>query len=69
MKKKKKQQKKPLTIEEDKSFHERNISYICKKKFSIDDKKQYKIRDHYYYSGKYGRVAHDIDSLRYKTPK
>ena len=37
--KKKKQQKKPLTIEEDKSFHERHISYICKKEFSIDDKK------------------------------
>ena len=37
--KKKQQQKNPLTIEEDKSFHEQNISYICKKEFSIDDKK------------------------------
>ena len=37
--KKKKKKKKPLTIEEDKSFQEQNISYICKKEFSIDDKK------------------------------
>ena len=59
----------PLTIEENKSFHEQNISYICKKEFGTDNKKQYKIRDHYYYSGKYRRVAHDIDNLRYKTPK
>ena len=41
------------------------------KEFSTDDnnKKCHKVRDHYHYTGKYRGAAHDICSLRYKTPK
>ena len=32
-------------------------------------KKNYKVRDHCYYTGKYRGAAHDICNLRYKIPK
>ena len=39
----------PLTSEE-KQFHcEQNVSYVCKKEFSADDKRYYKFRDHCHY--------------------
>ena len=42
-----------------------------KKGFSTDDDNNvyHKVRDHCHYTGNYRGAAHDICSLRYKTPK
>ena len=71
-----------LTDEENKSYEEQNVCYICTKEFSDDDaddddddddddanKKYQKVRDHCYYTRKYRGAAHNICNLRYKTPK
>ena len=69
-----------LTDEENKSYEEENVCYICTKEFSDDDaddddddddanKKYQKVRDHCYYTRKYRGAAHNICNLRYKTPK
>ena len=55
----------PLTTEE-KIYNEQEICYICKKEF---DEKNYKVRDHCHYTGKYRGAAHNICILRYKIPK
>ena len=47
----------PLTTKEEIYHNKQKICYICKKEF---DKKNYKVRDHCHYMGKY---------LRYKMPK
>ena len=39
----------PLTSEEKQLHCEQNVSYICKKEFSADDKRYYKVRDHCHY--------------------
>ena len=48
---------------------EQKVCYICKKRFSANDKKYRKVRDHCHYTEKYRGAAHDICNLRYKTPK
>ena len=59
----------PLTTE-DKIYHNKQkICYICKKEFNNNDKKNYKVRDHCHYTGKYRGAAHNICNLRYKVPK
>ena len=60
-----------LTQEERKTQRWAKIYYICKKKFTTDndDKKNYKVKDHCYYTGKYRGAAHSICNLRYKTPR
>ena len=58
-----------LTTKE-KIFHNKQKAcYICKKEFNINDKKNYKVRDHCHYTGKYRGAAHNICNLRYKVPK
>ena len=59
----------PLTVKESQSYHDLKACYICKKKFSIDDKKYYKVRDHCHFTGKYRDTAQNIFNLKYKTPK
>ena len=59
----------PLTTEEKIYHNEQEICYICKKEFDTNDKKNYKVRDHCYYTGKYRGAAHNICNLRYKIPK
>ena len=54
----------PLTKKEEKKHNK----HICKKGFSTD-KKYHKVKDHRHYTGKYRGAAHDICSLKYKTPK
>ena len=54
-----------FTNEENQSYHEQWICYICKKEFSTDNK----VSNHYHYTGKYRGAAHNICNLRYKTPK
>ena len=56
----------PLTTEEKIYHSEREICYICKKEF---DGKNYKVRDHCHYTGKYRGAAHNMCNLRYKIPK
>ena len=58
----------PLTTEK-KNHNEQEICYICKKEFDKSDKKNYKVRDHCHYTGKYRGAAHNICNLRYKIPK
>ena len=54
----------PLTFKDTDSYYEQKACYTCKRKFSIDDKKYYKVRDHCHYTGKYRGGAH-ICNLRY----
>ena len=54
----------PLTKEEEKMHHRQKRCYICKKEFSTDDQKHYKVKDHCHYTGKYRGTAHDICNLR-----
>ena len=56
----------PLTTKEGIDYNKQKIRYICKKEF---DKKNYKVRDHFHYTGKYRGAAHNICNLRYKIPK
>ena len=55
-----------LTIKEEKYHNKQKICYICKNEL---DKKNYKVRDHCHYTGKYRGAAHNICNLRYKIPK
>ena len=59
----------PLTTEEKIYHNKQKICYICKKEFNNNDKKNYKVRDHCRYTGKYRGAAHNICNLRYKVPK
>ena len=67
-----------LTTEEKIYHNKQKICYICKKEFnnndmaelsSVERKKNYKVRDHCHYMGKYRGAAHNICNLRYKVPK
>ena len=58
-----------LTTEEKIYHNKQKICYICKKEFNNNDKKNYKVRDHCHYTGKFRGVAHNICNLRYKVPK
>ena len=58
-----------LTAEEKVYHNKQNICYICKTEFNNNDKKNYKVRDHCYYKGKYRGAAHNICNLRYKVAK
>ena len=59
----------PLTKEEEINYNDQKVCYICKKEFDTIDKKNYKVRDHCHYTGKYRGAAHNICNLRYKVPK
>ena len=59
----------PLTIKEKIYHNKQKICYVCKKEFNNHDKKNYKVRDHCHYMGKYRDAAHNICNLRYKVPK
>ena len=59
----------PLTAEEKIYHNKQKICYICKKEFSNNEKKNYKVRDHCHYTCKYRGAAHNICNLRYKVSK
>ena len=59
----------PLTTEEKIHYNEQEICYICKKEFNKNDEKNYKVRYHCHYTGKYRGTVHNICNLRYKIPK
>ena len=43
----------PLTTEGKIYHNKQKICYICKKEFNNKEKKNYKVRDHCHYTGKY----------------
>ena len=59
----------PLTKKEEENHNNKKFCYICKKEFDTNDKKNYKVRDHCHYTGKYRGSAHNICNLRYKMLK
>ena len=68
----------PLTDEENKSYEEHKVCYICKKESSDDDddddddddnKMYQKVRDNCHYTGNYREATRYISNLRHKTPK
>ena len=58
-----------LTTKEEIYHNKQKLCYICKKEFDLNDKKNYKVRDHCHYTGKHRGAAHNICNLRYKIPK
>ena len=59
----------PLTKKEEENHNNQKVCYICKKEFDTNGKKNYKVRDHCHYMGKYRAAAHNMCNLRYKIPK
>ena len=67
----------PLSYEENESYKNQKVCYICKKEISTDNdydndngnKKYHKVRDHCHFTVKYRGDAHNICNLRYKTPR
>ena len=59
----------PFTTEEKIYHNKQKKCYICKKEFSNNEKKNYKVRDHCHYTGKYRGAAHNICNLKYKVFK
>ena len=59
----------PLTTEEKIHYNKQEICYICKEEFDKSDKKDYKVRDHCHYTGKYRGAARNISNFRYKIPR
>ena len=61
-----------LTKEQQESYENAKICYICKEKFEnkyLKDKKYCKVRDHCHYRGEYRKAAHSICNLEYSAPK
>ena len=58
-----------LTKEEQKSYENPKISYICKKKIYLKDKKYRKARGYCHYTGQYRGTARSIWNLKYSEPK
>ena len=58
-----------LTKKEEENHNNQKVCYICKKDFGANDKKNYKVRGHCHYTGKYRGAAHNMYNLRYKVPK
>ena len=59
----------PLTTKGEIDYNKQKICYICKKEFNKNDEKNYNVRDHCHYTGKYRGAAHNMCNLRYKIPK
>ena len=61
-----------LTNEQQKSYENAKICYICKEKFEekhAKDKNYCKVRDHFNYTGEYRDAPHIIFNLKYSVPK
>ena len=68
----KKRKMKLLTKEQQKSYENANICYLCKQVFEnkyLKDKKHRKVRNHGHYTGKYRSATHSICNLKYTVPK
>ena len=64
-----------LTNNEVTLYESQKVCHICKGWFCYDKSKNkkfklyQKVRDHWHYTGKFRRDAHNIFNLRYKVPK
>ena len=68
----KKKKMKLLTKEQQESYENAKICYICKEKIDkkyLKDEKYLKVRDHCHYTGEYRGAAHIIYNLNYSVPK
>ena len=57
------------TKKERKAHRDQKVCYICKRTFSSDDDKYYKIKDHCYYTEKYLGAAHVVCCKNVKYQK
>ena len=67
-----KKKMKLLTKQEQKSYENAKICYVCKQKFEnkyLEDWKYLTVRDHCHYMGEYRGNAHSICNLKYSAPK
>ena len=63
----KKKKMKLLTKEQQESYEDAKVRYICKENFGnkyLKDEKHCKVRDHCHYTAKYGGAAHSICILK-----
>ena len=63
---------KSLINEQQKSYENVKICYICKETFEdkhVKDKNYSKVRDHFHNTGKCRGAAHSICNLKYHAPK
>ena len=58
-----------LTKEQQQSYRNAKLCYACKENKYLKDKKYFKVRDHYHYTGKYRGAVHSICNLKYSVPK
>ena len=61
-----------LTKEQQESYENAKLCYICEEKLKnkhLEDKKYCKVRNHCHYTGEYRDVAHSICNLKYSVPK
>ena len=68
----KRQKMKLLTKEQQESYENAKICYICNEKFEnkyLKDKKYCKVRDHRYYTREYRGAVYSICNLKYSVPK
>ena len=68
----KKKKMKLLAKEQQESYENAKICYICKEKFEneyVKDKKYRKVRDHRHYAGEYSGAVHSICNLKQSVSK
>ena len=61
-----------LTREQQESYENSKICYICKEKFEnkyLKDKKYHKVKDYCHYTGEYRGAALSICNLKHSVPK
>ena len=61
-----------LTKEQQESYENARICYVCKEKFKnkyLTEKKYRKFGDHYYHIGEYRGAVHSICNLKHSAPK
>ena len=61
-----------LTKEQQESYKNAKVCFICKEKLEnkyMKDKNYRKVRDHCHYKGEYRGVPHNICNLKYSVPK
>ena len=61
-----------LTKEQQESYENAEICYICKEKFEnkyLKDEKYRKVTEHCHYTREYRGVVHSICNLKYSVPK
>ena len=61
-----------LTNQQQESYENGKICYICKKNFEnkyVEDKKYCKVRDHCHYMWEYSGATYSICNLKYSVPK